>query len=194
MRGVLAIQSYSPLVRYSLRDQELLTFVSRHIDTALARRSAAEAVQTANLRLEARVQDRTRELDLANAKLQHENSHDSLTGLPNRSHLQHRLQSAWREFRTSGRQLGVMFIDLDRFKLVNDSLGHHFGDQLLTQTADRLRSCMREPDLLARLGGDEFAVLAVDAPLEVTIGIAERILAAFDLPFFIDGQIGRAHV
>ena len=188
VRGVLAIQSYSPLVRYSLRDQELLTFVSRHIDTALARRSAAEAVQTANLRLEARVQDRTRELDLANAKLQHENSHDSLTGLPNRSHLQHRLQSAWREFRTSGRQLGVMFIDLDRFKLVNDSLGHHFGDQLLTQTADRLRSCMREPDLLARLGGDEFAVLAVDAPLEVTIGIAERILAAFDLPFFIDGH------
>ncbi|SQF98326.1 GAF domain/GGDEF domain/EAL domain-containing protein [Paucimonas lemoignei] len=188
VRGVLAIQSYSPLVRYSLRDQELLTFVSRHIDTALARRSAAEAVQTANLRLEARVQDRTRELDLANAKLQHENSHDSLTGLPNRSHLQHRLQSAWREFRTSGRQLGVMFIDLDRFKLVNDSLGHHFGDQLLTQTADRLRSCMREPDLLARLGGDEFAVLAVDAPLDVTIGIAERILAAFDLPFFIDGH------
>jgi diguanylate cyclase (GGDEF)-like protein len=188
VRGVLAVQSYSPLVRYSLRDQELLTFVSRHIDTALARRSAAEAVHTANLRLEARVQDRTRELDLANAKLQHENSHDSLTGLPNRSHLQQRLQSAWREFRTSGKHLGVMFIDLDRFKLVNDSLGHHFGDQLLTQTADRLRSCMRDSDLLARLGGDEFAVLAVGAPLEVTIGIAERILAAFDLPFFIDGH------
>ncbi len=188
VRGVLAVQSYSPLVRYSSRDQELLTFVSRHIDTALARRSAAEAVHTANLRLEARVQDRTRELDLANAKLQHENSHDALTGLPNRSHLQQRLQSAWREFRSNGRQLGVMFIDLDRFKLVNDSLGHHFGDQLLTQTADRLRSCMREPDLLARLGGDEFAVLAVGAPLEVTISIAERILAAFDLPFFIDGH------
>ncbi|KFE57572.1 diguanylate phosphodiesterase [Pseudomonas syringae] len=188
VRGVLAVQSYSPLVRYSLRDQELLTFVSRHIDTALARRSAAEAVHTANLRLEARVQDRTRELDLANAKLQHENSHDSLTGLANRSHLQQRLQSAWREFSTSGKPLGVMFIDLDRFKLVNDSLGHHFGDQLLTQTADRLRSCMRESDLLARLGGDEFAVLAVEASLDVTIGIAERILAAFDLPFFIDGH------
>ncbi|MGV6393292.1 sensor domain-containing phosphodiesterase [Pseudomonas caspiana] len=188
VRGVLAVQSYSPLVRYSLRDQELLTFVSRHIDTALARRSAAEAVHTANLRLEARVQDRTRELDLANAKLQHENSHDSLTGLANRSHLQQRLQSAWREFRTSGKHLGVMFIDLDRFKLVNDSLGHHFGDQLLAQTADRLRSCMRESDLLARLGGDEFAVLAVEASLDVTIGIAERILAAFDLPFYIDGH------
>lgn len=188
VRGVLAVQSYSPLVRYSLRDQELLTFVSRHIDTALSRRSAAEAVQTANLRLEARVQDRTRELDYANAKLQHENSHDSLTGLPNRSHLQQRLQNAWLEFRANGRELGVMFIDLDRFKLVNDSLGHHFGDQLLTQAADRLRGCMRETDLLARLGGDEFAVLAAGASLDTTIGIAERVLAAFDLPFFIDGH------
>jgi diguanylate cyclase (GGDEF)-like protein len=188
VRGVLAVQSYSPLVRYSLRDQELLTFVSRHIDTALSRRSAAEAVHTANLRLEARVQDRTRELDYANAKLQHENSHDSLTGLPNRSHLQQRLHTAWLDFRNHGHELGVMFIDLDRFKLVNDSLGHHFGDQLLTQAADRLRGCMRESDLLARLGGDEFAVLAAGAPLEVAIGIAERILAAFDLPFLIDGH------
>ena len=188
VRGVLAVQSYSPLVRYSLRDQELLTFVSRHIDTALARRSAAEAVHTANLRLEARVQDRTRELDYANAKLQHENSHDSLTGLPNRSHLQQRLHAEWLEFRTTGRDLGVMFIELDRFKLVNDSLGHHFGDQLLTQAADRLRGCMRDSDLLARLGGDEFAVLAAGASLDMAIGIAERILAAFDLPFFIDGH------
>lgn len=188
VRGVLAVQSYSPVVRYSLRDQELLTFVSRHIDTALARRSAAEAVQTANLRLEARVQDRTRELDLANAKLQHENSHDALTGLPNRSYLQQRLHAAWLEFRSTGQELVVMFIDLDRFKLVNDSLGHHFGDQLLTQAADRLRSCMRESDMLARLGGDEFAVLAADTPLDTAVGIAERILAAFDLPFFIDGH------
>ncbi len=188
VRGVLVVQSYSPLVRYSSRDQELLTFVSRHIDTALSRRSAAEAVHTANLRLEARVQDRTRELDHANAKLQYENSHDALTGLSNRSHLQQRLHAAWREFHGSGKQLGVMFIDLDRFKLVNDSLGHHFGDQLLIQAADRLRGCMREDDLLARLGGDEFAVLAAGSPLEVVIGVAERILEAFDLPFFIDGH------
>ncbi len=188
VRGVLAVQSYSPSVSYSLRDQELLTFVSRHIDTALSRRSAAEAVLTANLRLEARVQDRTRELDFANAKLQHENAHDSLTGLPNRSHLQQRLQVAWREFCDNGQELVVMFIDLDRFKMVNDSLGHHSGDQLLIQAADRLRRCMRESDLLARLGGDEFAVLAYAAPPDITVAIAERILLAFDLPFYIDGH------
>ncbi|WP_179149175.1 bifunctional diguanylate cyclase/phosphodiesterase [Pseudomonas syringae] len=186
VRGVLVVQSYSKDVSYTQRDQELLTFVSRHIDTALSRRNAAEAIHTANLRLEARVRDRTRELDQANARLQHENSHDSLTGLPNRSHLQYRLKHAWQAFCRSGQQLMVMFIDLDRFKMINDSLGHHCGDMLLIQAAERLRSCMREGDLLARLGGDEFAVLSIDAPLQTGMDIAQRILTAFEQPFVID--------
>lgn len=188
VRGVLAVQSYTSQVRYTLRDQELLTFVSRHIDTALSRRTAAEAIHAANLKLEARVQDRTRELDHANAKLQHENAHDALTGLPNRSYLQQRLNVAWARFESEGGQLSVMFIDLDRFKMVNDSFGHHFGDLLLMQAAHRLRSCLRDTDMLARLGGDEFSVLAPEATLEVVIEIAERILSVFDLPFFINGH------
>ncbi|VVM36709.1 EAL domain-containing protein [Pseudomonas fluorescens] len=187
VRGVLAVQSYTAQVRYTQRDQELLTFVSRHIDTALSRRTAAEAIHAANLKLEARVQSRTRELDHANAKLQHENAHDALTGLPNRTYLQQRLNVAWSRFGSQGGHLAVMFIDLDRFKMVNDSLGHHFGDLLLMQAAHRLRGCLRDSDMLARLGGDEFSVLAPDAPLEVMIEIAERILVAFDLPFFING-------
>ena len=187
VRGVLAVQSYTSRVRYTLRDQDLLTFVSRHIDTALSRRTAAEAIHAANLKLEARVQNRTRELDHANAKLQHENSHDALTGLPNRTYLQQRLNSAWSQFGREGGHLAVMFIDLDRFKMVNDSLGHHFGDLLLMQAAHRLRGCLRDADMLARLGGDEFSVLAPEAPLDVVIEIAERILVAFDLPFFING-------
>lgn len=188
VRGVLVVQSYQPHICYTPRDQELLTFVSRHIDTALSRRSAAEAIQTANLKLEARVQSRTRELDHANAKLQHENSHDALTGLPNRPHVLLRLQRAWEEFQESGRHLTVMFLDLDRFKMVNDSFGHHYGDLLLIQAGSRLRECLRESDLLARLGGDEFAVLAPDATVDQSVEIAERILAAFDLPFLIDGH------
>lgn len=188
VRGVLAVQSYTSQVRYTLRDQELLTFVSRHIDTALSRRTAAEAIHAANLKLEARVQDRTRELDHANAKLQHENAHDALTGLPNRSYLQQRLNLAWARFESEGGQLSVMFIDLDRFKMVNDSFGHHFGDLLLMQAAHRLRSCLRDTDMLARLGGDEFSVLAPEATLEAVIEIAERILSVFDLPFFINGH------
>jgi len=187
VRGVLAVQSYTSHVWYTLRDQELLTFVSRHIDTALSRRTAAEAIHTANLKLEARVQSRTRELDHANAKLQHENTHDALTGLPNRTYLQQRLNLAWSRFGSQGGHLAVMFIDLDRFKMVNDSLGHHFGDLLLMQAAHRLRGCLRETDMLARLGGDEFSVLAPEASLDVVIEIAERILVAFDLPFFING-------
>jgi diguanylate cyclase (GGDEF)-like protein len=189
VRGVLAVQSYAPLVRYSRRDQELLTFVSRHIDTALSRRRAAEALHAANAELEARVQIRTRELDNANARLVHENSHDMLTGLPNRSHLLQRLQAAWCAYREEGCQVTVMFIDLDRFKVVNDSLGHHCGDLLLVQAADRLRGCLRSTDLLARLGGDEFAVLSPDLPLCEAVVIAERILAAFDLPFDIDEHV-----
>ncbi|MGF0238882.1 sensor domain-containing phosphodiesterase [Rhodococcus sp. IEGM1300] len=188
VRGVLAVQSYTSQVGYTQRDQELLTFVSRHIDTALSRRTAAEAIHAANLKLEARVQNRTRELDHANAKLQHENSHDALTGLPNRTYLQQRLNLAWTRFGSEGGHLAVMFIDLDRFKMVNDSLGHHFGDLLLMQAAHRLRSCLRDTDMLARLGGDEFSVLAPDAPLEVVVDIADRILVAFDLPFFINGH------
>ncbi len=188
VRGVLAVQSYTSLVRYTLRDQELLTFVSRHIDTALSRRTAAEAIHAANLKLEARVQSRTRELDHVNARLQHENFHDALTGLPNRTYLQQRLDLAWAQYCSDGGHLAVMFIDLDRFKMVNDSFGHHFGDLLLRQAAQRLRSCLRETDMLARLGGDEFAVLAPDAPLEAVIEIAERILVAFDLPFLINGH------
>ncbi len=183
---MLVVQSYSKDVSYTLRDQELLTFVSRHIDTALSRRSAAEAIHTANVLLEARVRDRTRELDRANARLQHENSHDSLTGLPNRSHLQHRLRQAWQDFCSNGQQVIVMFIDLDRFKMINDSLGHHCGDILLVQAAERLRNCMRERDLLARLGGDEFAVLSIDTPLQTGTEIAQRILTAFEQPFVID--------
>ena len=188
VRGVLVVQSYARDVCYTARDQDLLTFVSRHIDTALSRRSAAEAIYEANLKLEARVQSRTRELDHANAKLKHENAHDSLTSLPNRAHLQQRLLAAWDDYRLEQRELVVMFLDLDRFKMVNDSFGHHFGDQLLMQAASRLRGCLRDSDLLARLGGDEFAVLAPEATVEVAVDIAERILQAFDLPFLINGH------
>lgn len=189
VRGVLAVQSYAQLVRYSPRDQELLTFVSRHIDTALSRRRAAEALHAANAELEARVQIRTQELDNANARLVHENSHDSLTGLPNRAHLLNRLQAAWHAYREDGCQLTVMFIDLDRFKIVNDNLGHHCGDLLLVQAAARLHACLQPGDLLARLGGDEFAVLSPDAPLNDAVTVAERILAKFDLPFHIDEHV-----
>ncbi|WP_029971028.1 bifunctional diguanylate cyclase/phosphodiesterase [Paraburkholderia graminis] len=189
VRGMLAVQSYSPDVHYTPRDQELLTFVSRHIDTALSRRSAADALHAANAELEARVQERTRELDEANAQLWHENFHDALTGLPNRRYLLERLGAEWTRHRDAGQQLVVMFLDLDRFKVVNDSLGHHFGDQLLVSAATRLRDCLADKCMLARLGGDEFAILSAEASVEDAIELAERILSAFDVPFSIGDHV-----
>ena len=186
VRGVLAVQSYSDEVYYSRRDQDLLTFVSRHIDTALSRRSAAEAVLQSRLALEMRVQERTKALDEANARLLYENNHDALTRLPNRSFLQQRLGEHWSAFERDGSDLAVMFLDLDRFKRVNDQFGHPFGDLLLVAAAERLSGCLRETDLLARLGGDEFAILVPGGGLESPVAIAQRIIEAFDRPLVIN--------
>jgi diguanylate cyclase (GGDEF)-like protein len=123
--------------------------------------------------LEDRVVKRTRELEITNKKLasakqqaesvamrmQHQAQHDALTGLPNRSLLNDRIQIELSHARREETTLAVLFLDLDRFKIINDSLGHATGDQLLCVVARRLKKCLREGDTVARLGGDEFMVL-----------------------------------
>ncbi len=128
---------------------------------------------------------------LAEERLQHEASHDSLTGLPNRSHFMGRLADALnRRAKLKGHDVSVLFIDLDRFKFVNDSLGHLVGDQLLVRIAERLKACMRPNDVVARLGGDEFVILVEgEHCLDEITQIAERIQQSFDLPFEIRGNI-----
>ncbi|MFN2616033.1 MAG: putative bifunctional diguanylate cyclase/phosphodiesterase [Thermoleophilaceae bacterium] len=117
----------------------------------------------------------------------HRALHDALTELPNRSLLRERLDSALAQARHEGLSVIVLMIDLDDFKSINDSLGHHYGDRLLVQVAARLSSAMREEDTLARLGGDEFAVVAeaVSDTAEAD-EIAERMLQALELPFELD--------
>ena len=88
--------------------------------------------------------------------------HDKLTGLPNRALFEEMLETAIARARRHDLAVGVLFLDLDNFKLVNDSLGHHAGDMLLAQLAERLRGCTRETDLVARQGGDEFLLLLSD--------------------------------
>ena len=114
---------------------------------------------------------------------------DALTGLPNRHRLGICLESAIGEAAASGRRAGVMFIDLDRFKSVNDMLGHSVGDELLAQAGARLQNCVRAQDVVARLGGDEFAVVLpqLDAPGEAE-PIARRIVEALSQPFLLQGQ------
>jgi diguanylate cyclase (GGDEF)-like protein/PAS domain S-box-containing protein len=110
--------------------------------------------------------------------------HDALTGLPNRNSLAARLEHAIVRVNRSGDRLALLFIDLDRFKKVNDTLGHAAGDEVLRQVAARIRACVREVGTVARLGGDEFVVLLETDVRPDTPGIiGERIRAAFGTPF-----------
>jgi diguanylate cyclase (GGDEF)-like protein len=109
--------------------------------------------------LERVVTDRTRGLEAANRKLRHLASHDALTGLPNRLLLDDRITQTIAQADRQGHEFAVLVIDLDRFKIVNDSLGHRAGDELLREVAQRLKSAVRTVDTTARLGGDEFVIL-----------------------------------
>jgi diguanylate cyclase (GGDEF)-like protein/PAS domain S-box-containing protein len=122
-------------------------------------------------------------------QLVHEASHDSLTTLANRSLFRVRVDKVLRQNDTNQARLTVLFLDLDGFKEVNDSLGHAMGDVLLIQVAERLRSCVRPIDTVARLGGDEFAVLIADKSSERdgTV-VADRIMKALREPFKLEGR------
>jgi diguanylate cyclase (GGDEF)-like protein/PAS domain S-box-containing protein len=123
---------------------------------------------------------------LAEERLTQQAFHDALTGLPNRLLFQDRLESALRQ---RGQQVGLLFVDLDHFKVVNDSLGHDVGDQLLCEVAKRLAGCLRDGDTLARLGGDEFTVLLPDiADAREAVAVATRIESRLKPPFELPGQ------
>lgn len=130
------------------------------------------------------------ELLLARARerLAHLALHDTLTGLPNRALLlDHAAQALARQQRDGG-EVALLFIDLDRFKLVNDSLGHAAGDDLLVQAAARLDAAMCDTDTVARIGGDEFVVLCEEISPGQADQLADRILEAFRMPFLLDGN------
>jgi diguanylate cyclase (GGDEF)-like protein len=128
-------------------------------------------------------------LKRALARSMHLATHDVLTGLPNRALFKDRLDQSLAWSRREGASLAVLYLDLDRFKDVNDTLGHAAGDRLLMAVADRLRACVREADTLARLGGDEFAIVQVGArQLADTEMLAQRLIDALDQPFNIDGN------
>jgi len=115
--------------------------------------------------------------------------HDSLTGLPNRLLFSDRLTQRIAEARRRGEQVAVMFLDMDRFKLVNDTLGHNSGDRLLTQVADRLKTALRDADTVARMGGDEFTVILSQVrDLDDASMIARRILDTVSKPFHLGGH------
>lgn len=213
--GVLAVQSYSADAPFTERDQELLTFVAYHIANGLERKRAKDSLVHDNVILEARVEERTRALAHANsdlvgqirererieARLTHEAFHDALTGLPNRALLLQRLGTALARYsKDLSCNYAVLFLDLDRFKVVNDSVGHLVGDEMLKQAAMRLASACA-PFMVARLGGDEFAVLVDDLPHpSLAVTVAERLLQGLEDPIrvankemFTSASIGIAY-
>ncbi|MEA2424703.1 MAG: hypothetical protein QOH13_1113, partial [Thermoleophilaceae bacterium] len=162
--GSLTVASFRPGRRYSRAEQEVLLAFAEHASLALTdARNFEDAV--------------------------HQAFHDSLTGLPNRALFLDRLEHALARSRRSGSPIAVLFMDLDAFKNVNDSLGHAAGDELLVLVAGRLRRWLRPSDTAARFGGDEFAVLLedLDGP-SAAPRVADRILESLREPFAIQGQ------
>ena len=144
------------------------------------------ANQTGMILERGRLQHSLSQLTVLQEQLQHEASHDPLTGMANRLLFSSRVEQALAQV---GQHVGVLFIDIDDFKTVNDSLGHAAGDELLRAIADRIGRCLRPGDIAARLGGDEFAVLLIgidDATMAVRI--SERVIDALREPFAIAGE------
>ena len=122
-------------------------------------------------------------------ELEHRAFHDALTGLPNRVLFVDRLEHALSRARRRGTKIAVLFMDLDNFKFVNDTLGHDVGDDLLIAVAGRIRNCLRSEDTGARLGGDEFAILLEDVgDVSEATCIAKRIIEELRVPFVLDGH------
>ncbi len=166
--------------------------------------SARQEIQHLNLELEARVKRRTAELERTNKRLRNENRerrraekklifdtlHDELTQLPNRTLFMERVAQALSCTRRSPHyQFAVLFLDLDRFKIVNDSLGHAVGDRLLIEVAGKISACLGPQDTVARLGGDEFTVLLEDIQGgRDAVHMAERLQVAITQHFYLEGH------
>ena len=162
--GAIVVQSYSRTVRYQEKDKEILTFVARHIASALERKKDLDRIE----------------------RLAY---NDALTGLPNHLLLKDRLEIAIARAARKSRSLAVLFLDLDRFKVVNDSLGHPAGDELLQKVSGRLSSLVRQGDTIARLGGDEFVIVLSDLTrAEDASLVAEKILSAVRSPFKVGAE------
>ncbi|MBH0039967.1 sensor domain-containing diguanylate cyclase [Pseudoalteromonas sp. SWN166] len=202
--GLLVCQAYDNKHIFSQDDCELMTFVSHQIAAVLQTKLANQAIAKSHQELEFRVNEKTKELRQTNLHLQmqiderkkieqqlyHDAHHDSLTSLPNRSLFLTQLEKTLQHYqRFPEHNFAVLFIDLDKFKDINDQLGHHAGDQFLINVSELFAQCIREHDLLARLGGDEFVILLthLTEPQQAE-DVANRIIDLMEKPFCLKGE------
>jgi diguanylate cyclase (GGDEF)-like protein len=195
--GAMVLQSYHFKTIFTEQDAELLNFVSQHVSSAIRRKELLELERKSHELLEQQVKLRTMALEdeikqrkEMEGQLKYAATHDILTGLPNRSIFIDLLNHAIAcNKRRPDSKFAVLFLDLDRFKMVNDSLGHHAGDQLLKEIARELRKILRNKDTVARLGGDEFVILIEDLESnDEAHEVAERITGFLSTPFIIENQ------
>lgn len=191
--GVMLLESYSKGYRYSDSEKEMMWQVSRQVARALHQKDIVEVLLQSkeSLRNDNRhLQGLLDEREEIHQRLLHNATHDALTGLPNRTLFLKRLRQVIHRSRMKETpSYAVLFVDLDRFKVVNDSLGHLVGDGLLVEVGCRLRHCVHSSALVSRLGGDEFCVLlTVDTTPEVVKMVAKRILENLKQPMYLDGQ------
>ncbi len=195
--GLNIRQALHPLLIAAWVAVVLILTVARQVLVIRENQRLSRQLAQLNFLLEERVQERTTELRRANQEisererlLAHNALHDALTNLANRALLLDRLDHALQRMRRNPASFyGVLFMDLDGFKVINDSLGHQAGDRLLVRIARRLDACVREIDTVARFGGDEFAILLeeISSPDYLEI-VAGRVLSALSAPHEIDGQ------
>ncbi|MCD5312289.1 GGDEF domain-containing protein [Kineosporia babensis] len=179
--NALTVLAAFPLARYMYQQVAGARLVARQNELLAAElRTEREAVERINL-----------QLSEANTELRHQATRDPLTQLPNRTLFFDHLVRSMRHGRHNGTPVAVIYFDLDKFKAVNDTLGHGAGDDLLCQVAQRVTAVLRSPDVLARLGGDEFVVLTHDfednADQDTPVAVAERIRQVLDVPFDLSG-------
>ncbi|MDY6938749.1 MAG: EAL domain-containing protein [Cyanobacteriota bacterium] len=176
--------------QWSESEKSILKAAAGSIGGAIARQKTAAQLANLNAQLERRVQERTAELMMVNRQLNYNTYHDTLTGLPNRVLLMEALEKALARDREQPEySFAILLLDLDRFKVINDSFGHSLGDRMLVESASRLMTCVRHGDLVARLGGDEFAILLNRTHhLKDATRIAERVKTSLTRPFHLEGH------
>lgn len=203
--GLVGIKGFVSVSNNLEIDLELIKFISTLISASLHRTCATAQLALQSADIEEVIFTRTKDLQQSNRQLREQVEarrqveqklyfaahHDTLTKLPNRAMFTERLEHSLKHLkRHRTHRFAVLFIDLDRFKVINDSLGHHVGDQLLIQISERIAECIRGNDILARLGGDEFVILLDTlAHNDDAEDIALRIIESIQKPFNIGGQM-----